>query len=76
MSGELEGWLTLPAAAERFGVPRDRLQKAAVQGRLPAKKLGAGRSHSWMVKPEDVARYLQETRRGPKPRRAPEGQEG
>ena len=67
MAGEVNGWLTIPAAAERFGLKRDRLQKAASQGRLAATKLGAGKSHAWLVKAEDVERFARESRRGPKP---------
>jgi excisionase family DNA binding protein len=69
MGEGFEGWLTVAAAAQRFGVKRDRLQRAAMEGRLRARKLGEGRSHPWLVRPEEVERFLRESRRGPKPRR-------
>lgn len=55
--------LTLAVAAARFGVQRDRLQRAALAGRLPAQKVGPGRSHPWLVRPEDVERFLRESHR-------------
>lgn len=53
----------LTVAAARFGVQRDRLQRAALAGRLPAQKVGPGRSHPWLVRPEDVERFLRESHR-------------
>ena len=70
----LDGWLTIAAAAERYSVKRDRLQRAAMEGRLPGRKLGSGKSHPWLVKPEDVERFLAQSRRGRKPRRRPSGE--
>src|ERR671931_24824 len=70
-----EGWITLPEAAARYGVKRERLQRAAMEGRLPGRKLGAGKSHPWLVRPGDVERFLRESRRGPKPRRPAAGDE-
>jgi hypothetical protein len=60
--------LTLAAAAARWGVKRDRLQRAAMEGRLPAQKVGEGKSCPWLVKPMDVVRFITESRRGPKRR--------
>ena len=57
--------LTIPDAARRYGVKRDRLQRAAMEGRLRAEKLGDGRSHPWLVHPEDVEHFLATSRRGP-----------
>lgn len=62
--------LTVAEAAARFGVTRARLQRAAMEGRLPAHKVGAGKSHPWLVHPDDVERFLRESQRGPK-RRVP-----
>jgi hypothetical protein len=74
--GELDGWLTLPAAAERFGLKHDRLRRATLEGRLKARKLGEGRAGMWLVRAENVEAYLRETRKGPKPRsQAAEGPE-
>ncbi|MGH2351303.1 MAG: helix-turn-helix domain-containing protein [Chloroflexota bacterium] len=64
--GEL---LTLEAAAARFQVKRDRLRRATLEGRLRAVKLGSRRTHPWLVRPDDVAAYLRDTRKGPKPKR-------
>ena len=67
MAGEVNGWQTIPAAAARFRLKRDRLQKAASQGRLAATKLGTGKSHAWLVKADDVERFARDSRPGPKP---------
>jgi hypothetical protein len=40
-----------------------------MEGRLPVRKLGRGRTHAWLVRLDDVERFLRETRRGPKPKR-------
>ena len=66
--GVIDGWLTLPEAAARYGVKRERLQRAAMEGRLRGLKLGTGKSHAWLVRTEDVERFLRESRRGPKRR--------
>ena len=58
--------MTLEQAAKAFRCRRDRLKRAAWQGRLPATKIGEGRTSTYVVKPEDVAEYLRTTRRGPK----------
>jgi excisionase family DNA binding protein len=64
----VDDWMTLATAAERFGVKRDRLERAALEGRLHARKLGAGKTMPWLVKADEVERFLRESRRGPKPR--------
>lgn len=61
----LGDWLTLAEAAERFGAKHDRLRRAAVEGRLPARKLG--RTGVWLVRPGDVEHFLKTSRRGPRP---------
>lgn len=60
--------ITVAEAAQRYSVTRTRLQRAAMEGRLPAEKLGRGRSHRWLVRPEDIERFLRESRHGPKKR--------
>ncbi|MBI3970635.1 MAG: helix-turn-helix domain-containing protein [Chloroflexi bacterium] len=67
-AAEFAGWLTLAEAAERYGLKRERLRRATLKGRLPAHKIGAGKSLPWLVKPEEVERFLRESRRGPKKR--------
>lgn len=64
----LEGWLTLHDAAARFGVKRDRLKRASWQGRLTTRKVGTGAKDQVMVKPDEVERFVRESRRG-RPRR-------
>lgn len=61
----LGDWLTLAEAAERFGAKHDRLRRAAVEGRLPARKLG--RTGVWLARPGDVERFVKTSRRGPRP---------
>jgi excisionase family DNA binding protein len=61
----LGDWLTLAEAAERLGAKHDRLRRAAVEGRLQARKLG--RSGLWLVRPGDVEHFLKTSRRGPQP---------
>ena len=63
----MDGWVTLPDAAESFGVKHDRLRRAALEGRLKGQKIGPGRKGVWLVRPADVEQYLAETRKGPKP---------
>jgi excisionase family DNA binding protein len=63
----IDDWLTVAAAAERFRVNRERLERAARKGTLPATKLGDGRTMPWLVKADDVAAYLAQNRPGPKP---------
>jgi excisionase family DNA binding protein len=74
---EFSGWITLAEAAERFGVKRDRLRRATLEGRLRAHKVGSGSRMPWLVRPEEMERFLRDTRRGPKPKkqRAAEGAE-
>jgi hypothetical protein len=67
-ASELNGWVTLPEAAARFGVKRDRLQRAAWEGRLPTRKIGTGKRQPRLVRLEDVERFLRESRPGPKHR--------
>ena len=67
-AAELAGWLTLAEAAERYGVKRERLRRATLEGRLPAHKVGTGKSLPWLVKPQELERFLRESRRGPKRR--------
>ena len=64
----VDDWMTLATAAERYAVKRDRLERAALEGRLHARKLGTGKTMPWLVKAEEVERFLRESRRGPKPR--------
>jgi excisionase family DNA binding protein len=64
---ELDGWLTIAEAAQRYGVKRDRLQRAAMQGRLRARKVGSGLRMPWLVRSDDVQRFLRESRRGRPP---------
>jgi excisionase family DNA binding protein len=66
---ELVDWLTLADAADRYGIKRDRLRRAALEGRLPAHKVGSGSRMPWLVRREDVERFLRESRPGRK--RAP-----
>ncbi len=63
---ELAGWLTLAEAGARYSVKRDRLRRATLEGRLPAHKVGEGKSLPWLVRAADVEQYLRESRRGPK----------
>lgn len=67
-AAEFAGWVTLAEAAERYGVKRERLRRATLEGRLPAHKVAAGKSLPWLVKPGEVERFLRESRRGPKPK--------
>ncbi len=66
--------MTLEQAAAAFGVQRDRLKRAAWQGRLRATKIGAGRTSAYLVKAEDVRAFLggAASRRGPKKKASPE----
>ena len=66
----IDDWLTVAAAAERFRVNRERLERAARNGKLAATKLGGGRTMPWLVKADDVAVYLAQNRPGPKPAQA------
>jgi len=64
------GYISLPYAAELFGVNRGRLQTAAWNGLLPAIKADTTRTAPWMVTIKDVARYLMDYpvhRRGGRP---------
>lgn len=67
---DLSGWLTLAEAAGRYGVKRDRLRRATLEGRLRGHKVGAGSRMPWLVQPGEVERFLRDTRKGPKPKRA------
>ncbi len=58
--------MTLEQAAKLFDVKHDRLKRAAWQGRLPATKIGEGRTSTYVVKPEDVETFIRTSRRGPK----------
>lgn len=62
----LDGWLTLAEAAACYGVKRDRLRRATLEGRLPAHKVGTGTRMPWLVRPEEVEQFLRESRRGRK----------
>jgi excisionase family DNA binding protein len=62
--------LTISEAAAEYGVKHDRLQRAARDGRLRARKVGEGRRYPWLVEPIDVERFLATTKRGPKRRTA------
>ena len=66
--------VTLIAAAEHFGVKRDRLKRAALDGRLPAFKVAAGLRMPYVVKLSDVAAFLasDKSRRGPKKKASPQ----
>src|SRR5690349_19431347 len=44
----VDDWMTLATAAARFGVKRDRLERAALEGRLRGRKLGAGKTMPWL----------------------------
>ena len=70
--GMIDGWMTLPTAADQAGVSRGRLQQAASRGALPARKLGTGETAPWLVRYEDVQAFLKSpgARRGPKRKRA------
>ncbi|MGH2352586.1 MAG: helix-turn-helix domain-containing protein [Chloroflexota bacterium] len=57
------GWLTIAEAARRYDVKRDRLQRAAMEGRLPARKLGPGKRMPWLLRPENVEEFLYKRRR-------------
>lgn len=59
-------WLTLAEAASRYEVKRDRLRRATLEGRLPAHKVGTGTRMPWLVRAEDVERYVRESHRGRK----------
>lgn len=50
--------MTLEQAAAAFGVQRDRLKRAAWQGRLRATKIGEGRTSAYVVKAADVRAFL------------------
>ncbi|MGH2351170.1 MAG: hypothetical protein ACRDJN_06095, partial [Chloroflexota bacterium] len=50
------------------GVKRDRLRRATLEGRLRAHKVGRGSRMPWLVRPEEVERFLRESRPGPKPK--------
>ena len=60
--------LRISEAAALYGVKHDRLQRAAKDGRLPARKLGDGDRDPWEVDAVDVERFLATSRRGPKRR--------
>lgn len=66
--------LTLMEAADRFGVKRDRLKRAALDGRLSALKVTGGLRMPYMVKASDVAAFLasDKSRRGPKKKASPQ----
>jgi excisionase family DNA binding protein len=67
--GGLESWMTLAEAAERYRIKHDRLRRAAIEGRLPARKVGSKTGNPWLVQAADVETFLRESKRGPKPRR-------
>jgi chromosome partitioning protein len=52
----MEEPISLQAAAQQFGVKVDRLRRAAWDGRLAARQVGA----QWLVLPAEVARFLRD----------------
>lgn len=62
--------LTLGEAAERFGVKRDTLERAAKEGRLKARKIGPKTQHPYVAATEDVAAFIRTMRRSPSPKAA------
>jgi hypothetical protein len=67
---QVEGWMTLAEAARRYGVKRDRLRRAALDGRLAVERVMAEhetRPALYLVQPADVERFLRESKPGPKP---------
>jgi hypothetical protein len=68
-AGQVDGWVTLAAAARRFNVKHDRLKRAAFDGRLPARKLDEGPTSPYIARIEDVGEFLRTSRRGPKRKR-------
>lgn len=57
---DLGGWLTLDQAAERYGVPRERLVQAADEGKMAVRRVGSGHGESWLVQPDQVEHFLSE----------------
>jgi len=60
--------MSIAEAAEHYGVKHDRLQRAARDGRLRARKLGSRDKDPWDVQAIEVERFLATSRRGPKRR--------
>jgi len=64
------GYITVQTAAQLFDVQEQRLQRAAVRGTLPARKVPAsqagdvGLRERWLVHAGAVARYLAGERAG------------
>lgn len=58
------GYVPLPRIAALLGLQPRRLQDAAHRGALPAVKTGPHKGSVYLVRPEDVAVYLQTVRRG------------
>jgi excisionase family DNA binding protein len=61
--------MTLEQAAATFGVRRDRLKRAAWQGRLRATKIGDGRTSAYLVTEADVRAFLDGDGSRPGPKR-------
>lgn len=57
-----DGYISLKAAAEQYGVQHDRLRRATYEGRL----IGTREGQHWMVRPSEVERFLREQGRAPR----------
>jgi excisionase family DNA binding protein len=72
LSMPVEGWMNLQQAAQALGIKNtSQLRKLIQAGHLAAEKPGG---RDWMVREEEVARYLGARRRG-RPRKKPEGEQ-
>ena len=56
-------------AAQHFGIKRDTLRRAVYRGVIPGERIGSGQS-MYLVRLEDVERYLATPKRGRKPKAA------
>ncbi len=66
-AGELGGWLTLPEAAERYGIGLDELRRAADEGRVAVRRVGNDSGAPWLVQPEQMEQLLNHLRAGDQP---------
>jgi excisionase family DNA binding protein len=51
--------LTLPEAAARLGITREKLRLKIIAGELPAFKTGSGKTSRWRIKPEDLDAFIE-----------------
>ena len=69
-AGDLGGWLTLPEAAQRYGLTEGFLRQAADDGRIAVRRVGDEGRGPWLVQLEQIDRLLEEAPAGHVPARS------